>query len=179
MFSHLTCTRTEELSESDRSVIIELCIAAHEEPGFRALFTLVPSGGLHFRAFDGDTLVSHAMVTTRWLQPEGHPLLKTGYVDAVSTLPAYQGQGYGSATMGRLASEIDREFVVAALETDREGFYSRLGWESWRGPLAGRGEQGLVPTPEQRGVMVLRLSGTPDLDLDSAMTIECQSNRIW
>jgi hypothetical protein len=49
----------------------------------------------------------------------------------------------------------------------------------WRGPLAGRLEEGLVPTPEQRGVMVLRLPSTPLLDLDALLTIECQPSRIW
>jgi aminoglycoside 2'-N-acetyltransferase I len=175
----LTVDLTEDLSSDDRAAIIELCIEAHQEEGFKELFTLVPSGGLHFRAFDHDRLVSHAMATTRWLQPEGHPLLKTAYVDAVSTLPASQGLGYASAVMRRLASEVDPLYAIGCLETDRESFYARLGWETWRGPLAGRGDQGLVATPDQRGVMVLRLSQTPELDLDSGMTIECQPNRIW
>ena len=119
------------------------------------------------------------MVTTRWLQPEGYPLLKTAYVDAVSTLSSYQGQGYGSAVMRQLAKDIDSDYVIACLETVRETFYERLGWQTWRGPLAGRGEQGLVPTPEQRGIMILRLSQTPNLDLDAMLTIECQTGRIW
>jgi hypothetical protein len=45
-----------------------------------------------------------------------------------------------------------------------ERFYSRLGWETWRGSLAGRSDDGLVPAPDQRGVMGLRLSRTPGLD---------------
>jgi aminoglycoside 2'-N-acetyltransferase I len=81
--------------------------------------------------------------------------------------------------MRRLASDIDREYMIACLETDRETFYERLGWQTWRGPLAGRGEHGLIPTPEQRGVMVLRLSQTPTLDFDSMLTIETQTGRIW
>ena len=81
--------------------------------------------------------------------------------------------------MRHLASTIDSEYEIACLETDREGFYERLGWQTWRGPLAGRSEQGLVPTPEQTGIMVLRLSQTPALDLHSMLTIECQPGRIW
>jgi aminoglycoside 2'-N-acetyltransferase I len=119
------------------------------------------------------------MVTTRWLQPEGCPLLNTAYIDAVSTLPAYQGQGYGSALMHQLAVAIDPHYSVACLETDKEKFYKRLGWQTWRGPLAGRKEGELVPTPQQRGIMVLRLSQTPALDLDAMLTIECQPGRIW
>ena len=171
--------RTEELDQDTRRAIIVICIAAHQEQEFKNLFHYVPSRGLHFLAYDANQLVSHAMVTTRWLQPDGHPLLKTAYVDAVSTLPAYQGQGYGSAVMRRLAVDIEEDFVVTCLETDRHGFYSRLGWQTWRGPLAGRSDHGLVPTPEQQGVMVLPLPAAPALNFDSMLTIECQTGRIW
>jgi hypothetical protein len=117
-------------------------------------------------------------VTTRWLQPEGLGLLKTAYVDAVATSPECQGQGYGSAVMRALAAGLD-DYEIACLETDGPSFYERLGWELWRGPLAGRGENGLVPTPDQTGVMVLRLARTPALDLDKGLSIEGDSGRIW
>lgn len=169
---------TEELDVVTRNDIVNLCIAAHQEEDFRNLFSYIPSDGLHFLGFAGEQLVSHALVSTRWLQPEGHPLLKTAYVDAVATLPASQGRGYGSMIMRCLADRIDGEYVIGCLETERVGFYKRLGWELWRGPLAGRSKQGLIPTPEQTGIMVLRLSQTPALDLDSLLTIESQG-RIW
>jgi aminoglycoside 2'-N-acetyltransferase I len=105
--------------------------------------------------------------------------LKTAYIDAVSTLPEYQGQGYGSAVMRCIARDVDREHIIACLETDKVGFYERLGWQTWRGPLAGRSDAGLIPTPDQRGIMILRLSETPRLDLESMLTIECQTGRIW
>ncbi len=175
----VTSAKTEDLNASTRTSIIQLCIEAHQEKDYKNLFAYVPSGGLHFLAHDKEQVVSHAMVTTRWLQPEGQPLLKTAYVDAVSTLPVYQGHGYGSAVVRHLAGEIDGELVIACLETERMTFYERLGWQSWRGPLAGRSEQGLIPTPEQTGIMVLRLSQTPALDLDLLLTIECQTDRIW
>jgi aminoglycoside 2'-N-acetyltransferase I len=175
----LTSFRTEDLDEQLRAAIIDVCIEAHQEPDFQNLFKYSPSGGWHFLAFLEDRVVSHASVGTRWLQPEGQPILKTAYVDAVATHPAHQEQGYGSAVMQQLAKDIDLEYTIACLETDRESFYARLGWETWRGPLAGRSEQGLVPTPEQRGIMILRLSGTPFLDLDAGLTIECQTERIW
>jgi aminoglycoside 2'-N-acetyltransferase I len=104
--------------------------------------------------------------------------MKTAFVDAVSTLPAAQGQGFSSATMRRLAVEIG-DYEIGCLQTDLVGFYERMGWEFWRGPLAGRGEHGLIPTPEQRGVMVLRLPQTPPLDLDMPLSIEEQRDRIW
>src|SRR5260221_8054084 len=97
----ITSAKTGALDAEMRAAIIQVCIAAHQEDDFKNLFTYVPSGGWHFLAYREDVLVSHAMVTTRWLQPEGQPLLKTAYIDAVSTLPTYQGQGYASALMRR------------------------------------------------------------------------------
>lgn len=175
----ITSARTEDLHEETREAIVELCVQAHQQEDFRNLFSYVSSGAWHFLGYRLEELIAHAMVTTRWLQPDGYPLLKTAYIDAVSTFPKYQGYGYGSALMRRLADEIDHEYAIACLETDIEPFYERLGWEIWRGPLAGRSEQGLIPTPGQRGIMVLRLSQTPPLDLNSLLTIESQPGRIW
>jgi len=172
--------KTEELDPETRIAIVNLCVLAHQEEDFKNLFAYVPSGGWHFLAFQDDQLVSHALVTTRWLQPEGQPVLKTAYIDAVATLPSAQGQGHGSALMRHLASAIDREYSIGCLATDDQvRFYERAGRELWRGPLGGLSEQGLVPTPEQKGIMVLRLSQTPALNLDSTLTIECQGERIW
>ena len=176
---YVTSAKTKDLNAATRASIIELCIAAHQEEDFNNLFAYVLSGGWHFLAYRDGQLVSHALVTTRWLQPEGQPALKTAYVDAVATLPKYQGQGYGSALLRQLAREIEPEYVIACLETERPAFYERLGWEVWRGPLAGRSDQGLIPTPEQGGIMILRLPRTPALDPNQGLTIECQTGRIW
>ena len=97
--------KTEAPDIDTQNAIIDLCVAAHQEEDFRNLFSYVPSGGLHFLRFAGDQLVSHALVTTRWLQPEGHSILKTAYIDAVATLLAHQGQGHGSALMRSLMME--------------------------------------------------------------------------
>jgi aminoglycoside 2'-N-acetyltransferase I len=175
----VTMLATEDLTAAQRSSVIDVCIAAHDNDDFRNLFTTyIPSGGRHFLAYRGQELVSHAVVTTRWVQPEGQRELMTAYVDAVSTLPMYQRQGSASAVMNRLGAEIG-DYEIACLQTDLPEFYERLGWEVWRGPLAGRSEDGLIPTPEQRGVMVLRLARTPSLDLDEQLTIERQPHRIW
>ena len=84
--------------------------------------------GLHVLAYDEGQLVGHAVVTTRWLQPDNLSLLKTAYVDAVATDPAYQGQGIGSSVMRHLASVI-QDYELACLETERVYFYAQLGWE--------------------------------------------------
>ncbi len=171
---------SEELAAAGlRQAVIDVCLAAHEATNSG---TCSPNTSRqarrHFLAYDGDTLVSHAVVSTRGVQPEGLPILRTAFVDAVSTLPSRQNQGYGSATMQRLAEKIG-DYEIGCLQTDRTSFYAHLGWEEWRGPLAGRSDDGLIPTPDQRGVMVLRLPNTPPLDLDAALTIERQPERIW
>ena len=170
--------RTIELDGPARSAVVRLCIDAHQEPDFQRLFSYLPGDAHHVLATLGDQLVGHAVVTTRWLQPIGMPLLRTAYVDAVAASPGHQRRGIGSAVMRHLASMV-AEYDIACLETDRVGFYERLGWEEWRGPLAGRSDHGLIPTPNQRGIMILRLPGTPDLDPDTLLTIEAQPDRIW
>ena len=176
---NVAAVATEQLSPATRAAIIELCIEAHGLADFKNLFTYVPNGGRHFLAYAQNALVAHAMVTTRWLQPEEQPVLKTAYVDAVSTAPSVQGRGYGSAVMRSLARDAEATHAIACLETDVPEFYAPLGWEIWRGALSGRSEAGLVATPEQTGIMVLRLSQTPSLNLDGPLSIECQTGRIW
>ena len=51
--------------------------------------------------------------------------------------------------MTHLASALD-DYDVACLDTERVSFYERLGWERWRGPLAGRSDDGLIPTRTSR-----------------------------
>jgi len=172
-------TSAELAAAGLRQAVIDLCVAAHEDHEFEHMFVkYFASHARHVVAYDDDALVSHAVVTTRGVQPEGLPILRTAFVDAVSTLPSRQNQGYGSATMRRLAAEIG-DYEIGCLQTDRTSFYARLGWEPWRGPLAGRSDDGLIPTPDQRGVMVLRLPDTPPLDLDAVLTVERQPGRIW
>jgi aminoglycoside 2'-N-acetyltransferase I len=168
---------TEELNTATRTAIIQLCIAAHQNEDFQHLFTYISTGGRHFLAYHGQELAAHAVVSTRWLQPGGLPLLRTAYVDAVATLPKYQKQGLGSMLMRHLALGIT-DYEIGCLETERMSFYEQVGWEEWRGPLAGRKGSEMLPTPEQRGIMILRLAHTPPLDLDGSLTIE-YDGRIW
>jgi aminoglycoside 2'-N-acetyltransferase I len=176
----LRLVRTEDLDATTRAAVIDVCLEAHGVQDFVNLFTNIPDGGRHVLATDDGRLVGHAVATTRWVQPAGHPPLRTAYVDAVSVLPSQQGRGVGSAVMRHLVADAIAEgFVIGCLETDRQHFYERLGWEVWRGPLAGRRGDELVPTPDQTGIMVLALAGAPPLDLDAALTVECQPYRIW
>ena len=169
---------TNELTDADRRAVIDVCIAAHNSQDFENLFSYF-AVGRHVLGYAGSELVSHAVVTTRWAQPDGRPPLRTAFVDAVSTHPAHQHRGHGSATMRALGEAI-ADYDIGCLQTDLRGFYEPLGWELWRGPLSGRKPDGsLVPTPDQQGVMVLRTPRTPSLDLDTGLSIEVQPARIW
>jgi aminoglycoside 2'-N-acetyltransferase I len=174
----VTSARTEDLNTETRASIIHVCRIAHQNDDCIHLFSYIPSGGIHVLAYREQEVVSHAVATTRWLQPEGLPLLRTAYVDAVATLPAYQGQGIASTLMRHLATVLS-DFEIACLATDNAvPFYARLGWEVWRGPLAGRRATELLPTPDQQGIMILRLARTPPLDVESLLVVE-YDGRIW
>ena len=172
----LTVIRTRDIDAGLRAKIVRLCIDAHGLEDFANLFSYLPDDGLHVIASDADEIIGHAVVTTRWLHGSVGRL-RTAYVDAVSTQPSLQGTGIGRAVMGHLANAIT-DYDIACLETDREGFYERLGWQRWRGPLGGRTPEGVISTPDQEGVMVLRLPNTPTLDLDDALAVEVDG-RIW
>jgi aminoglycoside 2'-N-acetyltransferase I len=173
----VTSARTDDLDAATRAAIIQVCRTASQQDAFLRLFTYIPSGGLHALAYRERELIGHAVATTRWLQPDGLPLLRTAYIDAVAVLPVYQGQGIGSALMRQLAGAI-ADFDLACLETARVAFYRRLGWEVWRGPLAGRRGTDLLPTPDQHGIMILRLPRTPPLDVEQGLVVE-DDGRLW
>ena len=73
--------------------------------------------------------------------------------------------------MRRVATEI-AGFELGALSTGIPAFYERLGWERWRGPIA-------IPTRPQDSAMVLRLPGTPELDLNAPMSPEWRPGEPW
>ena len=174
---YIQTRRTRQLDAIARATLVELCTVAHQTD-FSRLFFYLPTDGLHFIAYFDEQIISHAVVTTRWVQPERRPVLRTAYVDAVATLPVYQRRGYGTAVMRELISQI-AEYDLACLATDRFSFFERLGWQRWRGPRAGRSGTELIPTPDQQSIMVLRLATTPPLDLDRLLTIEAQAGRMW
>ena len=155
--------------------IVGLCSAAYEE-GFDIYFEAI-GGTTHVLARYADGLVSHACWVRRWLQPDSGRPLRTAYVEAVATAPGFQSRGYASAVMRRIAAEI-AGYELGALSPARPSLYRRLGWERWRGPLAVRTAEGLLPTPREE-VMVLLLPQTPELDLDAPMSAEWREGELW
>jgi aminoglycoside 2'-N-acetyltransferase I len=126
-----------------------------------------------------NSMVSHALWVTRWLQPGTLPPLRTAYVEFVATDPAYQGQGYATAVLRQLAQAIaDADFDLGGLCPSDPHFYTRLGWILWGGPLSIRGPEGLIPTPNE-WVMVLPLPKTPPLDLQAPLSAEWREGERW
>jgi aminoglycoside 2'-N-acetyltransferase I len=165
----------DSLSPATYAAIISLCDEAYEEELSSLFATFI--NPTHVMAYLGDVLVSHAMWVTRWLQPGALPLLRTAYVEMVATAPAYQGQGFGTAVMQRLAGEI-QDFDLGGLSTGSPGFYARLGWQSWRGPLFIRTDTGVLPVPDD-SMMFLRLPKMPALDVTAPLSAEWRAGELW
>jgi aminoglycoside 2'-N-acetyltransferase I len=101
-------------------------------------------------------------------------------VEAVATLPTHQRRGYGSAIMEQVGEHIDGTFRLGALGTGRHAFYARLGWIVWMGPTSVRTDRGLVPTPEEDGHVLVRLTSTsPYLDLSAPISCDWRSGDVW
>jgi aminoglycoside 2'-N-acetyltransferase I len=166
---------TEALSAEDLDEVCALCSEAYGEDFAPLLERVGP--GVHLLGRRKGNLVSHVMWVTRMLEPASLAPLRTAYIEAVATAPAFQKRGYATDLMRRLEREI-QEFDLAALSPSDEPFYQRLGWETWRGPLFIRRGRVLELTPGEN-VMILRLPGTPALDLDEPLSAEWRRGELW
>jgi aminoglycoside 2'-N-acetyltransferase I len=163
-----------------RDEIIGLCESAYDED-FSHLFDQLP-GSVHVLARDDrGSLLSHAEFVPRWLQPAGHGVLRTTYVEAVATAPGHQRQGLATAVLQRLADVVaaDPTWDLAALSPSDADFYERRGWELWRGPLAIRRDGHLEASPADEQVMIRRLPRTPTLDTTVLLTAEWREGELW
>jgi GNAT superfamily N-acetyltransferase len=162
------------LSPAQNEEIIALCTRAYEED-FRSLLAMFDDA-THVLAYLDRQLVSHAMWVPRTLTYNGTPL-HSAYVEAVATEPLHQGRGYASRVLRAVADAITA-FDLGALSPSDPAFYTRLGWEEWRGPLAVERDGVVTPTPDE-GVMILRLPNTPPLDLGGALVAPWRAGEIW
>ena len=183
------------------AAVRNLCARAYAGENLEPLWAAY-AADFHAIGWAQDLPVSYAMAVTRWLQAGAGLPLRTAYVELVATLPEFQGRGYATALMRRLAAAIAAaDYELAALCPADTQLYARLGWEYWRGPLFIRrppdgwpeqeraaamdtdkdtpaaGE--LLPTPEER-VMILRLPQTPPLDLEGPLSAEWRpGGELW
>jgi aminoglycoside 2'-N-acetyltransferase I len=166
----------KDLTPEEREAVVALCDLAYDEDMGMIISEFVDP--IHVLGFQDEQLVSHALWVTRYLKPEGLPLLRTAYIEAVATHPDFQHRGFASAIMCRLVEEI-QDFDIAGLAPFNVDYYARLGWELWRGPLYERREDGLIASPPEDELMIHRLPGTPVLDLNAGISIEWREGEVW
>jgi aminoglycoside 2'-N-acetyltransferase I len=72
-------------------------------------------------------------------------------------------------------------YELGALDTGIPAFYERLEWERWRGPTAVRTERGVIRTPEEDGLVMVRTTPlTPEgLDLAAAISCDWRPGDVW
>jgi len=172
----LQVIKGENLSGREYSEILTLCSGAYRRD-YRP-FMKTFHNTIHVLGCINGQLVSHALWITRWLQYTTLHPWRTAYVEAVATEERYRKKGYASAVMSRLAGEI-KDYDIGGLSTGSCSLYARLGWQLWRGPLFIRTSDGVIATPEEKGVMVLVLSKTPPLDLDTPLSAEWREGELW
>ena len=136
-------------------------------------------GGMHFILEVDGTIVSHASVVERVIEVGDRPL-RTGYVEAVATVPDRQGRGLGSRVMTDVTEYIRDGFELGALGTGRHRFYERLGWRRWTGPSSVRTNDGPRRTPEDDGyILVLTTPSSPSLDPSSPISCDWRQGDVW
>ena len=136
-------------------------------------------GGTHFLLEQDGTIVAHASVVERELRAGRLPI-RSGYVEAVATRPASQGQGHGTRLMEAVNDHIRAAYALGALSAAAPRFYEQLGWEPWLGPTAVRTTQGEVRTPDDDGdIMVLTTPSSPPLDRSATLSCPWRPGDVW
>ena len=126
---------TADLTASELSALYAMFSAAWPDGGFTDDDFAHGMGGMHWLAEVDGSIVSHASVVPRRLEA-GDRVLRTGYLEAVATLPAFERRGYGSMVVRAAARYLLPRYELGALSTSVPGFYLRLGWEAWLGPTS-------------------------------------------
>lgn len=178
----LRTVQSDELSTDDLDELTRLCEAAFDEP-FAAVWERI-GPGLHVIGELDGRVVAHGMIIDRrlYLGHEADIALDAGYVENVAALPELHGQGHGAAVMREIGRLIGLEYEIGALATGSNGFYERLGWETWAGPTSIRMPDGeRLRTPREDGhVMILRTPRTPaDLNLGAAISVDWRPEEPW
>jgi aminoglycoside 2'-N-acetyltransferase I len=164
---------TDQLSPDEVAQIRDLLWAAFGtgDEGFTENDWQHALGGQHFILEVDGAIASHASVVERELHIAEQPI-RTGYVEAVGTVPGRQRRGYGSAVIAEVTEYIRATFDLGALGTGEHAFYERLGWQTWRGPSFVRTPGGPQPTVAEDGFILVLLTPTSPV-VDFAASISC------
>lgn len=137
-------------------------------------------GGTHALIRQGEEVLAHGSLVPRRLWVGRRPT-RVGYVEAIAVLPRMHGQGLGGKIMKALAGVIERDFEMGALATGEPDFYHRFGWVGWQGPTFVRHADGRKKRSRDAdgGIMVLRTSRTPPLELTRSLTCDARPGDAW
>ena len=164
------------LPRGEREAVVDLCTRAYGQD-LRSLMGTF-HGATHVLGYMHERLVAHALWVTRWLQVGDAEPLRTAYIEAVATDGDFRRRGFARAAMARVIDEI-QDFGLGGLSPFSVGYYERLGWELWRGPLFIRAGHGMERSPDDEQVMIHRLPETPDLDLSGPLSAEWREGELW
>jgi aminoglycoside 2'-N-acetyltransferase I len=175
---------TDELTPDQIAAIRAILWAAFHHPddpddGFTEHDWQHALGGVHVIADLDGRIAAHGSVVPREIHA-GRRRLDAGYVEAVATDPDHQRSGLGTAVMREIGAIIDERYEAGFLGTGEFGFYERLGWVAWRGPLSVRTAEGDRRTPDEDGfLMVLRTRTSPPLDLSAPLSCDWRPGDVW
>jgi len=177
---HIRRLSTDDLSPGEAAAIRDLLDSAFRDAGgYRDEDWGNATGGVHLVLEEDGLIAAHAAVVERELRAGGLPL-RTGYVEAVGTLPSRQGRGYGSALIDEVERLIDGGFELGALATAGTTLYARRGWTPWEGPTYVRTATGPVRTPEDDDAVLFRSTpASPELDLSGPISCEWRPGDPW
>ena len=175
MTLELRVASSTEMAQAQNDAIVALCSEV-----FRldyAFYMNLDLRRVHVLGYLEERLVAHALWLTRRLRIGDGPWFEAAYVEGVAAHADFRGRGYGSAVMRRLQDEVSG-YDLAALSPSDAGWYERLGWVRWRGPLFIAKDGDLQATPDDE-VVVYRTPRSGELDLDAALTGEWRPFELW
>ncbi len=171
----LRTVSSAEMTQDQYDAVVALCSEV-----FRCDYAYYMNFDLyrvHVLGYVGERLAAHALWLTRRLRIGDGPWFEAAYVEGVAVHPAFRSCGHGSAVMRRLQDEV-RGYELAALSPADAGWYARLGWERWRGPLF-IVKDGVVHAMPDDKVLICPTPRTGALDLDASLTGEWRPFELW
>jgi aminoglycoside 2'-N-acetyltransferase I len=137
-------------------------------------------GGLHALAYEADELIGHASLVQRRLL-HGGTAHRVGYVEGVGVQAAHRRRGVGAAVMAPLERAIRNAYAFGALGTTDEAvpFYTRRGWQRWRGTAHALTPDGPRRTTDEEGAIYVLPNPATPLDLDAPLTCDWRDGDVW